>query len=368
MHIKNKRLLDFFLKYNIDYENILLKVVDIIEPIIKDEKHEINYNLLLESFTNEIKQNITDNNRKISDEIGVINTNLSEYINFIKVSSNKGKVKENTYFHMMSQTFPNYEIEDCSTLPNSMDICLKINNLSIRIDIKDYNSNVPLKEITKFHSDIISNKCHGILISDKTSISNKDNFTFDLIQDKYIAFYISKNNLDMNSIKNCIAFIKTIHSYILSNDDKVFFHKKIIEKISIMINDYSNNIRELKKSLQDCINMTNKLTMDNLSNLLNISLNTSILTTSFICEHCSTSFDTLRKKDNHYKKCKEKNIKKEKMVEKLIYKCHEEEKHLDTFDSIIEEEPIKIDNEEELFNLITGKPNQKLIEELNNIN
>jgi hypothetical protein len=306
MIIKNKRLLDFFLKYNIDYESLLLKVVDIIEPIIENKDKQVNYNLLLESFTNDIRTTIFNSTQNIDNTINNIDKNLSEYINYIKISSNKGKIKENTYFLLLSKHFSEYEITNCSEISNSMDILMIVDNIDIRIDIKDYASNVPLREINKFHSDIISNQCHGILISDSSGISNHENFTFTIIQNKYIAFYISNNVLNITNIKNAINFIKTIHSYVSKTDTKkIFYNENIIQQVSILLNTYATNIKNLKVSLQNCTNLCNKLTMDNLLNLLNINYESQsdALIENFPCDICNNHFDTLRKLTNHQKKC-----------------------------------------------------------------
>jgi hypothetical protein len=302
MIIQNKKIIDFFLKHNINHEEILLKWIDMVEQVIVKNTNTIDYNMLLESFTNNIDTKIQQNMSELSSRVIKIDDSFTQYMNYTKISSNKGKVKENTYFNLMTQRFPEYEIENCSQNPNSMDILLLIDNVEIRIDIKDYASNIPLKEINKFHSDILNKKSHGILISDNSGISNKENFTFDLIQNKYIAFYISNNNLNMDYLKNAISFIKTIDKFIIPSNDNVFYSKEVFEKISLLLNKYYVNISELKDKLHDCMSITNKLTIDNISSLLNISLNSTELLQVYTCDSCDIVFDTKRKLLNHAKK------------------------------------------------------------------
>jgi hypothetical protein len=304
MRIQNQKIIDFFLKYSIDYEQILLKLIDTIEPIIESIPG-INYNLLVDSFQNTIESTIDKCNVNHNNTLSNINSNLNEYISFIKVSSNKGKIKENNYFNLLTNTFPTLEIENCSQVSNSMDILIKYNNLDIRLDIKDYNSNIPLKEILKFHNDMITTQSHGILISDTTGISSKESFTFDIINNKYIAFYLTHNNLDINNIKNSMMFINTISNYLPDKkDDSLVYNVSIIEKIRNMINGYQIHLKELKQNLLNSVNLCNKMTFDNLNNLLNItdeSVNNII--ENYQCEKCNANFDTKRKLMFHSKKC-----------------------------------------------------------------
>lgn len=305
MRIQNQKIIDFFLKYSINYERLLLNLIETIEPIIESIPG-INYNLLVDSFQNTIESTINQCNANHNNTLSNINSNLNEYISFIKVSANKGKIKENSYFNLLTNTFPQLEIENCNHISNSMDILVKYNNLDIRLDIKDYNSNIPLKEILKFHNDMITTQSHGILISDSTGISSKESFTFDIINNKYIAFYLTHNNLNITNVKNSMMFIDTISKYLPKYEsDSIVYNIDTIQQIKNMINTYNIHIKELKQNLLNSVNLCNKMTFDNLNNLLNITnqSNNDIIE-NYPCEKCNMHFDTRRKMLFHSKKCK----------------------------------------------------------------
>ena len=95
-----------------------------------------------------------------------------------KCSNQKGKTGENIVFDMLENTLPSkeYTILDCSKKGHSCDILIKrIKYPDIRVECKNYSSNVKTLEIVKFERDLEENNDSGIFISLSSGICGKKN-------------------------------------------------------------------------------------------------------------------------------------------------------------------------------------------------
>lgn len=285
IHITNEKLIQFYLKYGIDYEKILINIVDSYLDIIEDKNIGIDLNLLLSEHTKLLlKTNVFKKEESL-------------------ISNIKGKEKEDDYYKLLVDNLE-YEIINTSMSVYNMDILIKINEmLNIRIDIKNYSNNIPLKEITKFHNDIKITRSHGILISDKTNISNKKNFTFDILENKYIAFYISKNEMNIDVIKKALNIIINIDKILNKNDVKIL-DRTVLNKLNKILIDYSISITQIKENMNTTLHLINKVSIENLCNLLDMTLINEEIKEKFKCDisECNKEFDTDRKLKNHIKK------------------------------------------------------------------
>lgn len=291
IHISNEKLIQFYLKYQIDYEKILLNIVDSYLSIMSkddnDNDNRVDFNLLLSKYTTTLLSSLK--------EEAVLEKQES------LISSVKGKRKEDDYYKLLVDNL-DYDISNTSTSANNMDILLKIDDsINIRIDIKNYANNIPLKEITKFHNDIKITRSHGILISDKTNISNKKNFTFDILENKFIAFYISKNDMNIDIIKKAINIIINIDKILSKNDVKTL-DKTVLDKLNKLLREYSQNIDQIKENMNTTMHLINKISIENICNLLDMTLINEDIKKKNKCETCQADFDTERKLLNHIKK------------------------------------------------------------------
>ena len=215
---------------------------------------------------------------KNSSNLVVLNE-LQKIQSILGISSKKGGISENIIMENICKYFPNAEVIPINSETGKGDILVKINNLNIMIEVKNYKLNTPTKEVEKFHRDLINNEYDAsILLSINSGITGYLNkFNYDMIGNKF-AIYLSNAGNDCLSVSYAILFI--LASY------------KLTKKI---INENKNNkclimpfIENKLKLLESCIDDTNNI--NNSLHKLKIDLNRSIeLSTNHIITNLNLS-------------------------------------------------------------------------------
>ena len=102
---------------------------------------------------------------------------------------------------ILIKLYPSSEIINTTGQISSGDFILKRNNNKVKILIenKNYDSNVPKREIDKFILDVETQNCSGIMISQHSGISFKKNFEID-INNGNILIYIHNMNYESDKI------------------------------------------------------------------------------------------------------------------------------------------------------------------------
>jgi hypothetical protein len=303
MEITNPRIINFFKSHpNLNYEQLILHFIDFYENNIDCSlnNESLSNNTIINSLQQKLNNILTPFLVSEQTTLSNIHSQLSQLTTTNKTSVLKGKVTEKNYLNCLTSIFAECEISDCSNTPHSMDILLsQPGHLDVRFDIKDYTTNVPSKEIQKFKSDIVYNMCHGVLVSDKSGIATKQNYSFDIIDNKYIAFYICNGENQIDNLQHIICFIRNIES-IINQNDGVVLTKKSINIIQKELNNYLGYIDSIKSNLQNSIQLCNKLTFSSIKNIIQFtSSNTNAL--NFKCSSCNETFTTKRKLTSHLK-------------------------------------------------------------------
>lgn len=306
MEITNSRILNFFKNHpKLNIEKLLLHFIDFYESISPNLNSDnlnnsFDYSIVIDSIQQKLNNLLTPYLLSEQTTLSNIYSQLSQITTSHKIPSLKGKITENNYLNFLSSCFSDSEVADCSAIPHSMDILIKqLGQIDIRFDIKDYSTNVPTKEIQKFKNDIQYNMCHGILISDKSGIATKKNYSFDVIDNKYIAFYVSHGNSHLNNLPDIISFIRCLESIITTNSG-IHISQNSIEIIQKELSHYISCIDTIKSNLQNSIQLCNKMSFSTITNILQYSNNT-LDQSKFVCSNCNETFATKRKLTYHLK-------------------------------------------------------------------
>lgn len=269
---------------------------------IKDAKSEINindisslidnkYNNLLNNIQQSIVLHVGGSEERIykslnelrdleSSNISIqtnVNTNIIDYINKTTINSNrKGLQGENMLFDVIQSLFPSAEIINTSSKPKCGDILLKRNNKNaIIFENKVYSGPVNKDEVIKFRRDIEYNNLCGIMISQTSGISTKENFEIDILNGN-ILIYIHNCNYSHDIILVAINIIDHLSSSLsnINNDSKEKFYIK--NDVLININEeyqrFYNKRNALKTYVTDItkklLNELSDLELPNLKNIL----------------------------------------------------------------------------------------------------
>ena len=165
-----------------------------------------------------------------------IATNINLLINKFHGSSTKGNFSEVTLVDGLTKIFPYGNVDHVGNkLNNSGDIILNRKEKSkIIIENKEYEKTIPPPEIQKFVENIIMNNCDGIMISQHTQITSKDDFEIN-INGKSILIYICNMEYNMDKVRTAISIIdhlKTQTNFINKEKTTISF---TIEEIDFMM-------------------------------------------------------------------------------------------------------------------------------------
>lgn len=258
--LKNKLQLQF--KSDIEYKNS--KITELTDEI---EHYKTNIRNL-DAIQNQNLERIIRENKKEIDEVrDKCDTKVEELYKKITsiqtLSDNsyyKGKVGEQKMLQVLTLLFPKNEIIDTHKDPNRGDFLIICESeKKILIDNKDYNSNVPKKEIDKFHKDIENNiDVHsGILISNSSGIARKDDFEIDIVNNKPV-IYLCNTNKNQEKIKLAADFLKSLMK--CTNID--FSNKEMIDKIKKLSCEFKRKINKIKKDIEKFSNSLQNTVLD----------------------------------------------------------------------------------------------------------
>ena len=201
-------------------------------------------NELIKEHKNEIQQLRNSYDKKIE----FLQDSIMSIHKINDNSSIKGQIGENKMKQTLTMLFPKNEIEDTHSIPGRGDFIISCkNDKKILIDNKDYNTNVPKKEIDKFEKDIRDNAdvFGGVLISNSSGVCKKDDFQLDIINTKPV-IYIHHTNKDSNKIKCGIDLIESI----ICADHVDFQDKEISDKLSKISSEIKRKISKIKRDME----------------------------------------------------------------------------------------------------------------------
>jgi hypothetical protein len=232
------------------------ETIENITKQLKESQYEINN--LRKNFNNTEMSRRDELTKEHKNEIQEIRDNYDKKIETMqesimsiqKVNDNsffKGKVGEDKMKQTLTMLFPKNEIEDTHSQPGRGDFIISCkNDKKILIDNKDYSTNVPKKEIDKFEKDIRENTdvFGGILISNSSGVSKKDDFQLDIINSKPV-MYLHNTNNNNNKIKCAVDLIESI----LCANHVDFQDKEICDKLSKISSEIKRKISKIKRDM-----------------------------------------------------------------------------------------------------------------------
>lgn len=297
------------------------------------------YNALLTNIQQTMLMNLNSSEERINKNIldlkdfelikqtnqDKINEDLSIYLNKFKNSTIKGQQGESKLINVLQETYTTGEIIDTSNDSKKCDILLKRNNKpAILIENKTYQNPVSKDEVIKFCRDIeYQNQC-GIMFSQTSNISTKENFQIDIINNNVI-IYVSNCNYDHDKIKMAVCIID--HLYPKINDNLNKNVTIVNDDIMVLINEEYKKFLNQRDAIKNYINDTNRklisqlyeMDLPNLNNILQTKF-TIVQDINLTCNICK-KFVGLNKKSlsKHIQSCK----KKESILNNLSNKNNE---------------------------------------------
>lgn len=263
-NIDEKHVLDEFVK-NIDNQFNRM-ILNLQQPIF-------NYIQSSEERTTNNIQRINDKIQKQETMQETLTTEMRGFLSrYTNNSSVKGKVSETELYDVLQNIFPSDEIINCSNNTANCDYCVnRLNNTkpSILFENKDYSRSVSTEEVEKFQRDVKKQQTHGILLSQNTGITYKDNFQIEIINE-LIHVYVHNVNYSVEKIKIAVDIIDHLSPkiHMLSEQLSETNINLTIEKEDIdeLHNEYLN-FNEQKNNIIENIKISNKQIIDRIEAL-----------------------------------------------------------------------------------------------------
>ena len=243
--IHDKKVQEEFIENIVKNNNYILdKVSPEIKSIVGDEFNKINDIIKEEknSDMNQLSQKIEQKYNYIFEklyEMSEKNKAIDLYFERQLCPSTKGDDGEKKLEPILHKTFPNYSINKTASVGHSGDFIISKKDLRILIDTKDYQTNIPKKEIKKLADDMDSNDCHGILVSNNSGIAEKDDFQINIHNQDKIIIFLHNVNYSGVKIKAAVNMIEFLNEHFF--EDGSDFLEKNETKVSL---EFIKNINE----------------------------------------------------------------------------------------------------------------------------
>lgn len=214
--------------------------------------------------------------KKIETLIETLITNLNVLLKEERCKKNSytlGKEGENRIFDVLKDL--NLSFEKMFTKTKSGDFVIKLcNNKQCVVEVKNYKSRIPQKEIDKFINDLDSNEMYsfGIIISlysESTSFHLKEYSIYKTKNNKYTFLnYFNDNSLEENKLKFSIL-LNLLQSDILYNNELTVNTRFCVEELYKGKNAIQGVCNNLRKTNEDCEHI--KYNINNVINILEIN-------------------------------------------------------------------------------------------------
>ena len=186
-----------------DVDKMMTSIQQPIISYINSSEERTNTNLT------QIKDSVSHQNVTQSKLSLDINDFLGKYKNN---SQFKGAVAETDLYYMLQSIMPTDEIIKVSGSTATCDFKVNRQNKQkscILFESKDYTQSVPSDEVSKFERDVQMQKHHGIMVSQRSPITYKNQFQIDIING-LIHIYIPSADYNTEKVKIAIDIIDNL--------------------------------------------------------------------------------------------------------------------------------------------------------------
>jgi hypothetical protein len=272
------------------------------------QKFDTKYNTMIQTLQQPIFS-ILSNSEKSAVLNNKLQEELSDFLGKYKISSFKGQLGENRLSNILNEMYSTAEVINTTGKTSSGDFIVKrIDAPPFLVENKDYKEKVPTCEVEKFIKDIetqsITEKMHGIFLSQCSSICLKYNFEIN-IHNGSVLVYIHNCEYAPEKIRIAVEIIDRLSMLPELNDgDNESISKNLLDEInteyqSFIINK-ENSINSLKDYYKKSLSQIEQLKLPCFEKYLSQKYAFSKTKNKFICEFCNIAeYSTSKGLSNH---------------------------------------------------------------------
>lgn len=292
-----------FVKYNKELELQLKGSIHNTDLLPKVENIIHSYNTRITDLFNnkdtQLVSLINQNNSTLQE----VHSNLHNFTSSLQNSSKKGAISENRLEHLLPHIFPNINIKNTHSLPESGDFIIEHHICgNIMLENKDYKDNVGKSEIDKFIRDASLLNCHGIMMSQQTGIANKNHFQVEFNNGK-ILIYLHKVNYESQPLLDSVHIIQSLLQY--ADNTQSLEHSISDYQLNSLLSEWKNlhnTHNSIIQNLQSQIKQLRSQHLPTLDSFLKIKFPSN--DNQCICSKCNRSFKNKTGLISHQKSCK----------------------------------------------------------------
>ena len=273
------------------------------------EKDKLNQQIITTHMEN--YQNLDRITQQHKLEVEGLQMKLDERTSILSNSSKKGKEGEMRMLDLLNELFPQAEITETHHTTANGDFRIVIHGIQILYENKNFQNNVPKRDIEKFKRDVDLSDCDcGIMCSENSGIAGKNDLDMEIIgKSEKPTIYLHQTNTNLDKIKIAILILVNILENKLDlNTSTLLEIKNQVKDCESILTIYNSNKKQITGLQQNNENLAVntrriKFRLDNIIQELsnNHKSNKKIKER---CEYCSKSYVDLQK---HYPKCEKKN-------------------------------------------------------------
>jgi hypothetical protein len=276
-----------------------------------------------EALHYEITQNLKENQAKMEQthlnyqlELEKKQEKIDIHQSIHSNSSRKGQLGELRTGELLNQLFPSAEIKDTGHTPENGDFRIVIQGIQILYEHKNFQNNVPKRDILKFQRDIEISDCDGgIICSDSSGIANKNDLDLEIIgESQKPAIYLHHTLSNPQKIQVAVnLLVNILVNKVDLNTSTLTEIKDQVKECDSLMTIYQSNRKQIS-SLQDSnekllvhsrkIKYRLEHVIQELSNK-ETGKDAAPKKSKEKCEFCGKAYVNL---ENHYAKCEKKKI------------------------------------------------------------
>ena len=287
----------------------------ILNALITSSEHRLDSRINeIKTYTEQHIHDIKNISGSTQTSQNLLQTNVSDLLKKMEISSVKGKCSENILFNILQSLYSTAQIEIVGEQKETGDIMLiRKNKPTILIENKNWNKNVIQDEVKKFIRDVEIQNCCGLFLSQNFGIANKENYEIN-INNGNVLLYVHEVNNDAEKIKIAIDIIDNfklkLDEVAISNGDGYNIDKEVLDEINKEYQLFATQkllqIKTVKDFSSKMIKQLEDLQLPSLEHFL--STKYAFSSSKYVCEYCEYVAKNQSAMSAHKRGCKSKPI------------------------------------------------------------
>ena len=229
----------------LDTENTIHKLEHKNEEL-QLEKDKLNQQFL--QFHQDTQNKLESLNLQHKLEVDTYQQKLEEHNSIFSNSSKKGQFGEVRMLDTLNELFPQAEIYDTHKTTANGDFRIIIHGIQILYENKNFQNNVPKRDIEKFKRDIEISDCDcGIMCSENSGISNREDLDLEILGEaQKPAIYLHRTNSNLDKIRIAILIlVKILENKLDLNTSTLLDIKNQVKDCEAMLTIYQTNRKQI---------------------------------------------------------------------------------------------------------------------------